>query len=93
LAGTKDEYRKEIAEIVRSTIFPCTQFFLHDEDIGYGSKMQEFVEKTININLCDTKKKQWWMEQRGGQEVMRDAIRKRRQSTANGMKGGFRGKH
>ena len=85
---TKDEYRKEIGEFVRTRIFQYTQFFLHEEKIAYGSDLQEYVVQNMNIVLSNSDKEEWWNEAKGGRDTMREAIRKRRQSTSNGMRGG-----
>ena len=56
-----------------------------------GPKCKSLL-KNINIDLCNTKNP-WWVEQRGGREVMWDAIRKRGCQQLMEWRVDFWGKH
>ena len=80
-------WQEAIASYVRSSIFPRKQW-VKDHEICWGSGIQKLICKMTLGGRFPTKWEELW-DERGGMEVVRKTIGRRRQSSADGQKTNF----
>ena len=80
-----EDWQRSVGNYVASTVFQYQQFVRNDDDIGWGSEMQQVICLYLNIPLPH--QEVFWRT-RGPPEV-RSALRKKRQAVTTAMKKEF----
>ena len=85
---TKQEWKDDAAEHVRTTLF-WKKPFVKDEELQFGSNIQQLICIHLHINSENTASKFWnvW----GGREEVRMAFRRKRQVVSMAVKKAFFG--
>jgi hypothetical protein len=85
-----EDWKEAVASYVRSYIFPRKQW-VKDDEIEWGSGIQKIICKKT-LGRFSTRWEEFW-EERGGMEVGRKTIGRRRQASADGQKKNFRSEY
>jgi hypothetical protein len=84
-------WKADAADFARNTLFDMKQF-VNDYELRLGGPIQKRVCAHLNILKDERKSKIFW-EDNHGQEVVRKAFGRKRQTTLTAVKAGFRGKN
>ena len=83
----REELNGDVETYTRTTLWTVKQF-VNEDEIAFGSTIQQCACKHIHLTDEDEAKKYW---DEGGRECVRTTMRRKRQAACNGMKQGFEG--